>query len=339
MPSLQTIQIIALLQGIFLLFVLFKHKKNYQSVNFWLLFSCIISVLLFTLGDDDYNLLIPNADWFFFHDTLIITTFFLYVRFYTADKKVFKWFDLLFIIPYILEISLKLIENYNDITRGIFLWMDYAVELTFFAMLVYTIVSIIIGKKENWLLLFIIPLTIIFSIDELTWFYTKQYDSPFFLDSYGIILLAVFLFYFVLYKLIISPKNLMQKSSNVPYKKSTLLPEVIANKKKELNALMTNDKLFKNAKLTALDVSDRLNISRQQLSELLNVHMHISFQDYVNKHRVQEFKNCLTLLSYTNFTIIAIANEVGFSSKSSFNTIFKKHTGLTPSAYKKQAQA
>ncbi|PCI00106.1 MAG: AraC family transcriptional regulator [Flavobacteriaceae bacterium] len=336
MPSLQTIQIIALIQGFFLLFVLFKHKKNYKSTQFWLLFFCIVSVLLFVLGDDDYNLFVENADWYCFHDTLIITVFFIFVRFYTSNRNKFTGLDGLFFVPYLLEISLKFIETTFGIKNLVTYLIDYAVELVFFAMLIYTIIDIIRSKKEKWLLLFIIPLTIIFSIDELTWFFTKEYDSPYYLDSYGIILLSVFLFYFVLYRLIIAPKQLLEKGAISNYKKTTLVAQDIASHKKALLQLMEEDKIFTNKNLTVLEVSNTLNISRQQLSEILNVHLNCNFQDFINGYRVEEFKRCVASDVYTNYTIIAIAKVAGFSSKTTFNTLFKKATGMTPSGYKKQ---
>ena len=64
--------------------------------------------------------------------------------------------------------------------------------------------------------------------------------------------------------------------------------------------------------------------------------MKTGFQDLLNRYRIEEFINCLQNDTYKNYTFMAIANEVGFSSKSSFNTTFKKLKGMTPSQYKKQ---
>ena len=105
---LKTIQIIALLQGFFLLIILFKHKENYKKPNFWLLFGCVTSVLVFTIGDDDYNLFVADTNWFVFHDTLIITFFFLFVRYYNSEKETFYPKDFLFFIPYLINVLLQL---------------------------------------------------------------------------------------------------------------------------------------------------------------------------------------------------------------------------------------
>ncbi len=140
----------------------------------------------------------------------------------------------------------------------------------------------------------------------------------------------------MLYKFITAPKDVLPKSTISKYKTSSLQPKNVEKYKTELLHLMTEEKLFKNNKLTVNDVAKQLNIPRQHLSEILNVHMKIGFQDLLNQYRVEEFIECLQSETYKNYTLLAIANEVGFSSKSSFNTIFKKLKGMTPSQYKKQ---
>ena len=99
---------------------------------------------------------------------------------------------------------------------------------------------------------------------------------------------------------------------------------------------MTEKKLFKNQKVNANEIAKQLGIQRQQLSEILNIHMGVRFQDYVNQFRVEEFIKCLNQENYKNYTLLGIAKEVGFSSKSSFNATFKKLKGVTPSHYKKE---
>ncbi|WP_299366613.1 AraC family transcriptional regulator [Winogradskyella sp.] len=334
---LRTIQIIALLQGVFLLIVLFQRKREYKKVNFWLLLGCILSVILYAIGDDDYNLFVNNVDWFLFHDTLIITFFFLFVRYYKSGKSEFNNKDLWFFVPYVVTVIYQTIDIYYTIEKGLIFKIAHVItELSFLAMLGYAIHNIITKKKEKWLLVFIIPLTIIFTIDELAFLITNSTESPYFLDSYGTIIAAVFLFYYVLYKLIIAPKEVLPKSNDSKYKTSSLNGNNIDNYKAHLFRLMEEEKLFKNNKITVNDVAEKMNIPRQHLSEILNVHLKIGFQDLLNQYRVEEFIECLKNETYKNYTLLGIANEVGFSSKSSFNTTFKKLTGVTPSAYKKQ---
>jgi AraC-like DNA-binding protein len=66
---------------------------------------------------------------------------------------------------------------------------------------------------------------------------------------------------------------------------------------------------------------------------LINEEFLVNFYDFVNKYRVEEAKRLL-LDNNRNYKIIAIAYEVGFNSKATFNRVFKKFTGLTPSDFK-----
>ncbi len=333
---LKTIQIVALLQGVFLLFILFKRKQEYKKVNFWLFLGCIISVMLYAIGDDDYNLFVDNSNWFLFHDTLIITFFFLFVRYYESDENEFNKKDFWFFTPYVLKILFQTLDNYTTLRENTgAIIANEVVELGFLTMLLYAIYDIVKKKKEKWLLAFIIPLTVIFIIDEFTYLLSNSNDSPFFLDSYGLILASVFLFYYVLYKLIIAPKDVLPKSDDSKYKTSNLNTSKIERYKKEFQRLMDEEKPFKDSNITVNDVARRMAIPRQHLSEVLNVHLKTGFQDYINKRRAEEFVECLKSNAYVNYTIMGIANEVGFKSKSSFNTTFKKVYGVTPSQYKK----
>lgn len=334
---LKTLQIVAILQGIFLLFILFQRKRLYKQVNFWLLLGAISSVILFAIGDDNYNLFVSESNWFLFHEPLIITMFFLLVRYYKSDKNSFDKKDSIFIVPYILNIFLNLAEDIPILGDNyIVLFFDGLIELVFMGMLLYTLYDILKRKKEKWLLFFLIPLAFVFIIAEFTYLITKSHETPFFLESYGLILTAIFLFYLVLYKLIIDPKDILPQACHNKYKSSNLNELSITHLKTAIHRLIVEEKWFKNQKLTVNEVARELGVPRQQISEVLNVHMQTGFQDFLNKYRVDEFIHCLQNDIYKDYTLLAIANEAGFSSKSSFNTTFKKLMGMTPSQYKKE---
>ena len=81
-------------------------------------------------------------------------------------------------------------------------------------------------------------------------------------------------------------------------------------------------------------LASQIQMSRNQLSEVINSKMGCNFYDFVNKYRVEDVKQLMVDTKYKDYTILAIAFEAGFPSKSTFNSIFKKFTGLTPSEYK-----
>jgi AraC-like DNA-binding protein len=148
-------------------------------------------------------------------------------------------------------------------------------------------------------------------------------------------LVVAFLFYFIAFKLLSKSKEILPKTETSKYKNSNLNPKLIAKYKTDLISSMEKDKLYLNGKLSIHDVSEKLNIPRQYISEVLNEHMDISFQDFINQYRVEEFIIRLKNDQNDHFTLLGIATDVGFNSKSSFNATFKKHKGLTPTEFKK----
>lgn len=324
------------MQGLFLGFTLFQRRRDYKRPIFGLFIGCIVSVILFSIGDDDYNLVVDDSKWYFFHEPLMITFFFIFIRYSNTEKDSFNKYDLLFFLPYLIYVVFETLLNLNyfedNLKVGIY---DETIELSFLGMLLYSIYEIVINRKNKWLLAFIIPFTFIYFVDTLSSLFSNSDESILSLDSYGIFLIAVFLFYFVSYKLIIAPTDILPILDN-KYKTSKLSKATAESVKKELIRLMTEEKLFKNQKLTVNEVAKRLGITRQHLSEVLNVHMGLRFQDLLNQYRVEEFVKCLHENEYKNYTIFGIATEAGFSSKSSFNSTFKKLKGITPSQYKKQ---
>lgn len=333
---LKIIQIIAILQGIFLGVALFRRRQAYKHPVFEIFLGCILSVVLFAIGDDDYNILVRDSRWFFFHEPLMITFFFLFVKYSNTEEEEFKKRDFLFFLPYIVYLAFEALSN-TDYFEGNLRMTAAAelIELSFLGMLLFSIYAIFTYFKNRWLLAFILPFTIICTMDAVSGFFLNSEESIFSLDSYGTFLIATFLFYFVTYQLIIAPKDILP-SSDSKYKASKLSDVKIDPIRKELIRLMAEEKIFKNQKLSVHEVADQLGITRQHLSEILNIHMGLRFQDLLNQYRVEEFIECLGKEDYENYTIFGIATEAGFSSKSSFNATFKKLKGLTPSQYKKQ---
>ncbi|WP_084137994.1 helix-turn-helix domain-containing protein [Chryseolinea serpens] len=78
----------------------------------------------------------------------------------------------------------------------------------------------------------------------------------------------------------------------------------------------------------------RIGIPPHQLSKLINERCGKSFAEFINEKRVQEFIRRMNDGQYRNLSLLGIALDVGFNSKSSFNLIFKKVTGHTPTEFK-----
>lgn len=337
---LTTLQIIALIQGLFVLSVLFVNRKDYKKVTFWLLFGCLFSVLLYIAGDDENNIFIQDADWFLFDSSLFVTFLFLFFRYYISGKDRFHPLDYLFFIPNLVYFIIEGIEIKMAADSLLVEVFEILAELTFVVYLGLIIKTIITTKKKHWIVYFTIPIAMLFALSSINdIFKTLGYkDLPLLNDknvNTYILLVVAFLFYFIAFKLLNKSKDLLPKTAISKYRNSNLNPKLIAKYKADLIHSMERDKLYLNAKLSIHDVSEKLNIPRQYISEVLNEHMDTSFQDFINRYRVEEFIIRLKNDQNDHFTLLGIATDVGFNSKSSFNATFKKFKGLTPTEFKK----
>jgi len=122
---------------------------------------------------------------------------------------------------------------------------------------------------------------------------------------------------------------------NAPkYEKSTLTPARAETYLNKLLQLMETEKLFTNSDLKLQDLAHKLNLSPHHLSQIINERRGQNFFDFLNQYRIEEAKKYLHDTEKQNYTILSIALEVGFNNKASFNTAFKKHTGMTPSQFR-----
>lgn len=109
--------------------------------------------------------------------------------------------------------------------------------------------------------------------------------------------------------------------------------ELIRNR---LEDLMRKEKVFLDSELNLESLAAKAGISAKKLSQVINTTYEKNFFDFVNAYRIEEAKRILRESSDPGLTVLEAMYQSGFNSKSSFNTIFKKTTGLTPSAYRYQ---
>ena len=115
------------------------------------------------------------------------------------------------------------------------------------------------------------------------------------------------------------------------YKKSGLKQDALQELHQKLVQHMANEKPYLDPKLTLSGLAHLFSVSPNQLSQVINQQENVNFHDFVNKYRVEEF---LALAAKpSNFSLLGNALDSGFNSKSSFNSIFKKQKGMTPSQY------
>lgn len=102
-----------------------------------------------------------------------------------------------------------------------------------------------------------------------------------------------------------------------------------------LNDALDNKKVYLDNKLTIDSLADMLYTNRTYLSKLINDVYGKNFNNFINEYRVSEAINIIKDGSFDNLTLEAIAAKCGFNNKTTFNTFFKKITGITPSFFRK----
>lgn len=103
----------------------------------------------------------------------------------------------------------------------------------------------------------------------------------------------------------------------------------------KIQLLMEKDKIFINDKLSLEDVAVKLDTNTKYISQIINEIHNKNFYNYINSFRVDEAKRLLASQENDKYSILGIAQSVGFVSKSTFNVAFKRYTGHTPTEYKK----
>lgn len=165
----------------------------------------------------------------------------------------------------------------------------------------------------------------------------------------GVSVFVIFIGFFgVQQKDIFTAKTSITKESNIHIKEndnvtkpkgkyinSGLSDDLAIQQYEKLNQLMTDEKFYTKPELSLGDLASKLDIHPNYLSQIINEKEGKSFYDYINTYRIDEFKRLIAIPKNQQYTLMALAYDCGFNSKSSFNRYFKKITGQTPSQYVK----
>lgn len=120
------------------------------------------------------------------------------------------------------------------------------------------------------------------------------------------------------------------------YSRSGLAEKDLQRIQRKLDQAMSQERLFQNGALTLAQLAERIGEKSPYISQCLNQSYGCNFFDYVNGFRIKHAQELL--IADPDTSVIAISENVGFHSKSTFYTAFRKVTGATPNQYRKQAQ-
>ncbi|NOY36409.1 MAG: AraC family transcriptional regulator [Chlorobi bacterium] len=318
--------------------------------------------MIFSLGKEYYNQLLAFTFIPFTYGPLM----YLYVRFLISGKPHFKWYYWGHFIPFLVFFVLTFIYR----QRQVIVLHDFFRQDAYFALRmvyglsfiisisVYSFLSfILIGRHQkrirdlysftsekitlNWLK----GVSISFSVIYLTMFiagafnilgHSESYDPLIF--SYAGLTLFAFAFSIYGYKQqeIYDYYNSRPVNQEIEpkYERSGLKETDAQKYMDKLLAYMESEKPYLNGELTIHDLSVKLNISRHHLTQVINERLDKNFYTFINEYRVKEVIHRMKNPAYNNYTLLGIAFDSGFNSKSSFNSIFKSYTGMTPSQYR-----
>lgn len=128
-------------------------------------------------------------------------------------------------------------------------------------------------------------------------------------------------------------KRLYRHDDTNKYKTTRMTQAECTELYKKLVAYVEQSRAFKNPELKMGDIASDIDMTPQSLSYLLNQFLHTSYYDFINEYRIEEFKRLAADRQYSQYTLSALAELCGFSSRASFFRSFKKSTGITPNEY------
>ncbi|MDQ0592996.1 AraC-like DNA-binding protein [Chryseobacterium ginsenosidimutans] len=369
MNLLSIVTVLSLFISFFLAFFLLTVKTANKTSN--RIFACFLLIsaidtsepLISQFTDGPSNLGIFRTTLAF----LQIPTFYLYVL--SVCYYDFKWKPeyLVHLIPF-LVVNLAFVPRFYavdlDSKINFIINRQNMIELKFihwlfhFQISIYfTAVFILLRKVKklylennsggksnsyNWLFQFASILTALYLIVILKNIF-KFSDYPYISDwiKFGILALQPFIICWYLYKALNNPglfRNIDSKLklvSDLILEEKNIEPETLNEDLSKLKKYMAAEKPFLNPALTIQDIANAIDVPVRELSVLVNHQLGQHFYDFVNTYRIENAMEILKDQSKSKVTILEILYEVGFNSKSSFNTAFKKHTGNTPTEYRK----
>jgi AraC-like DNA-binding protein len=193
----------------------------------------------------------------------------------------------------------------------------------------------------NWLI-FVVLIFLLFFVAEL---FVSSFEKMFDINliKFPILFTNLTIFTFIMvffginqsaiYKFNKKDVDSSEDESIEKYKHSALNESQIEDITKKVFEYVKMKKPYLNLDFSFQMMVDDLGISRQNLSQVINTGQKKNFYKLINEFRVEEVKEMLASNKHSNLTVLGIAFECGFSSKTTFNRIFKEETGMTPTAY------
>ncbi len=360
----------ALFLGILLLFKKNKSKPDYILASYFFLLSISILFSYLELYNSNNNYIYPGlihitSPLLLLHGPIL----WLYIKSLTSPDFKFKTIYVLHFIPF-LSMYITLTFNYyivpgeikipivkSEAFKEYFYYKFYVIliALSIYFYLGWCLILIRNYKKKilniyshiekidlNWLrFLFIIAIVLYglaMTINLLDLFLHFIKFQTF--QTIAFILASIFIL--VLGFFGIRQTNIFASIENISNIFINKSPKILMSKNdnednefiQRLLAYMQNEKPFIDHDINIARLANKISVTPEYLSQILNEKLNKNFFDFINSYRIEEFKNQLQNPDNKNLTLIGIAYDCGFSSKATFNRVFKNYMHITPSQYK-----
>lgn len=243
-----------------------------------------------------------------------------------TTKLIFEVFGELQFLAYIIAVFMVLrefktvyLENYSNANQAIYKWLF---QITVLFCVAHSFVLLRLFLSNSGFEHYILPTNIIISFSVLfitTFFVLQALYKPDLFTGVNINL---------------KPMKLMNQGKQGPAKMQNDARS--SENLRKLTSFMKNKKPYLDFELTLQKLAVQTDIPEKELSFLINRYLGKHFFDFINEYRVKEAKNILANQNEKDVTILEVLYQVGFNSKSSFYTAFKKITNKTPTQYRKE---
>ncbi len=361
-----TVCLAGAIQALFLFLALLIRKRNrianrYLSV--YLFFVILDMIELFLGAKGSVSLSGPYRLSIIPYSFIFGPSMFLYVSVLTAQRRIFSLKYLLLYVPFIVTLAVNIIliaapgrfnssQAVNIIINGGGLFF----EIILYGLSLMMLHKYILRLKDYFsdidslklsfiraglVLLIIIAFLILLQYSHGNVRHQHEITDIAAILS-GLVLIFMIAFFAVLqpdaFSKIQPVDNALPgtDASNPRYEKLRLSAQQEEEYVKKLKDYMSEKKPYLNEELTLQNLADELFWQGHHLSMILNIHFRQNFYNFINSYRVEDVKEKLADPDFREQNILSIAFSSGFNSKSTFNTMFKKFTGKTPSEFRSE---
>lgn len=304
-----------IINGGFLYFYVLEITGNKLKYRWLLWLHLLPAVSLIVLAIPFYMLTGPEKIFVFENDAAGFEWYVLYANILIPlSGLIYSIWSLILIKKH----RLKIQDSFSNTDKKELLWLRY-LSIGFMAIWVLTIFfdNTIIFSAVVVLVLFIG----FFGINQLNIFYTEVQNTASDTEINS--------------KTRKENKSKAKRSNQASkrYAKSGLNEEMASEIYAQLHNFMDDDAIFKNEHLTLKELASLLDVHPNHLSQVINEQEGKNFYNYINSIRIKEFIRLASLPENKKYTMISLAYDCGFGTKSTFNKHFKANTGKTPTEF------